>query len=58
MKLTWDEDDPERRQFTRRVLTKEDIENNNFRAYIASSSESDLGEDYGPGRHKLERERV
>jgi len=43
VKLTWDDDDPERHQVTRRALTKKEIEENDFRAYIAnSSSESEL----------------
>lgn len=44
VKLTWDEDDAQRNQVTRRALTKEDIEKGDFRAYLASSgseSESD-----------------
>ncbi|KIY63526.1 hypothetical protein CYLTODRAFT_471233 [Cylindrobasidium torrendii FP15055 ss-10] len=41
VKLTWDDDDPERARTTRRKFTKEDIEKNNFRAYIASSSEDE-----------------
>ncbi|KAG6856644.1 hypothetical protein H0H87_002234 [Tephrocybe sp. NHM501043] len=41
VKLTWDEDDPERNQITRRKLTKKEIENADFRAYLASSSESE-----------------
>lgn len=45
--MTWDDDDPERHQITRRVLTKKEIEENDFRAYIANtSSESEAdGED-------------
>ncbi|KAH9950404.1 hypothetical protein B0H21DRAFT_533803 [Amylocystis lapponica] len=44
VKLTWDEDDPERLQITRRSFSRKEIEDNDFRAYIASStsgSESD-----------------
>ncbi|KAH7882945.1 hypothetical protein F5I97DRAFT_1930559 [Phlebopus sp. FC_14] len=40
VKLTWDEDDAERNHFTRRPLTKKEIEEADFRAYIASSSSS------------------
>ena len=46
VKLTWDDDDPERHQVTRRALTKKEIEENDYRAYIANSSsesESDRG---------------
>ena len=44
MKLTWDDDDPERNQITRRALTKKEIEENDFRAYIASSESEDEGD--------------
>ena len=41
VKLTWDEDDPERHQVTRRILSHQEIDNGDFRAYIASSSEDE-----------------
>lgn len=42
VKLTWDEDDPERNQITRRTLSKQEIDEGDFKAYLASSgSESD-----------------
>ncbi|KAJ7125635.1 hypothetical protein C8R43DRAFT_712063 [Mycena crocata] len=41
VKLTWDEDDPERNQVTRRTLTRKEIEEADFRAYLASSSDND-----------------
>ncbi|KAI0756904.1 hypothetical protein C8Q80DRAFT_1092670 [Daedaleopsis nitida] len=41
VKLTWDDDEPDRAQVTRRILTRKEIEENDFRAYIASSSESE-----------------
>ncbi|KAI0068254.1 hypothetical protein BV25DRAFT_1987063 [Artomyces pyxidatus] len=41
VKLTWDQDDPERDRVTRRTLSRKEIEENNFHAYIASSSESE-----------------
>ncbi|KAF9234181.1 hypothetical protein BU15DRAFT_90074 [Melanogaster broomeanus] len=41
IKLTWDEDDAERNYFTCRPLTKKEIEEADFRAYIASSSSSE-----------------
>ncbi|KAG6912008.1 hypothetical protein DXG01_000256 [Tephrocybe rancida] len=41
VKLTWDEDDPERNQLTRRTLTKKEIEDADFGAFLASSSESE-----------------
>lgn len=45
MKLTWDEDDPERNRITRRALSKKEIDEADFGALIASSgseSESEL----------------
>ncbi|TFK57065.1 hypothetical protein OE88DRAFT_1619710 [Heliocybe sulcata] len=42
VRLTWDEDDPERVRMTRRALSKKEIEEADFKAYVASSeSESD-----------------
>ncbi|KAF7970529.1 hypothetical protein HWV62_23781 [Athelia sp. TMB] len=38
VKLTWDGDDPERTHLTRRTLTKKEIDEADFKAYIASSS--------------------
>ncbi|KAF9518327.1 hypothetical protein BS47DRAFT_1423201 [Hydnum rufescens UP504] len=43
VKLTWDDDDVERTQITRRTLTRQQIEENDFKAYIASSGSSDSG---------------
>ncbi len=45
MKLTWDDDDPERNHVTRRALTKKEIEENDSRAYIANTSSESEGED-------------
>jgi hypothetical protein len=36
--LTWDEDDPERNRVTRRTLTRKEIEEADFKAYLASST--------------------
>jgi len=41
VKLTWDEDDLDRHQVTRRALTRQEIDDGDFRAYIASSSEDE-----------------
>jgi hypothetical protein len=38
--LIWDQDDPERDRVTRRALTLKEIEENDFHAYVASSSDS------------------
>jgi len=40
VKLTWDDDDTARVKVTRKKLTKKEIEENDFRAYIASSGSS------------------
>ena len=40
--MTWDEDDPERNRVTRRTLTKKEMEDGDFHAFIASGSESDV----------------
>ncbi|KAI0815044.1 hypothetical protein BC629DRAFT_1588722 [Irpex lacteus] len=58
VKLTWDEDDPERTKLTRRTLTRKEIDENDFKAYIASSSESES--EGGPAHAKKtqERERI
>ncbi|KAI0361520.1 hypothetical protein OH77DRAFT_1444095 [Trametes cingulata] len=52
VKLTWDEDEPERAQITRRVLSKKEIEENDFRAYVASSSESESEDAPGASKSK------
>lgn len=53
VKLTWDEDDPERNQITRRALSKKEIEENDFRAYIANtSSESESDAKGAPKKNK------
>ncbi|KAK0232946.1 hypothetical protein IW262DRAFT_1470131 [Armillaria fumosa] len=38
VKLTWDEDDPERNRVTRRTLSRKEIEEGHFNSYLASSS--------------------
>lgn len=52
VKLTWDEDDHQRNLVTRRTLTKKEIEENDFRAYIASSSSESEAEDDSGKRGK------
>ena len=39
--MTWDDDDPERNRITRRTLTKAEIEESDFKAFLASSSDSE-----------------
>ncbi|KLO17066.1 hypothetical protein SCHPADRAFT_913851 [Schizopora paradoxa] len=41
VRLRWDEDDAERDKVTRRALTRQEIDEGNFNALIASSSESE-----------------
>jgi hypothetical protein len=38
--LTWDQDDPERDRVTRRALSLKEIEENDFHAYVASSTDA------------------
>ncbi|KDQ63530.1 hypothetical protein JAAARDRAFT_381668 [Jaapia argillacea MUCL 33604] len=38
VKLTWDEDDPERNRITRRTLSRKEIDEADFKAYLASST--------------------
>jgi len=61
VKLTWDDDDRERSQITRRTLTRKEIDNADFRAYLASSeSESSDAEPAQRGEKstKPSRERI
>jgi NUC153 domain len=45
VKLTWDDDDPERNKLTRRTLSGKEIEESDFKAYLASSGSSDEDSD-------------
>jgi hypothetical protein len=45
VKLTWDEDDPERNRLTRRTLTRQEIEEADFQACLASSTSGSDSED-------------
>ncbi|OCB88303.1 hypothetical protein A7U60_g4505 [Sanghuangporus baumii] len=59
--LKWDEDDPERDKLLRRALSKKEIEEDDFRAYIASSSSEDEEEENetkNNSKSKAERERL
>lgn len=51
VKLTWDDDDPERIQMTRRTLSKKEIEEADFKAYLASSSSESDDEDVPSAPH-------
>ncbi|KAF8807347.1 hypothetical protein BYT27DRAFT_7097591 [Phlegmacium glaucopus] len=63
VKLTWDGDDPQRNQVTRRALTRKEIEESDFKAYIAntsSESESDAEDKPLPSKKdkKASREKL
>jgi NUC153 domain len=60
VKLTWDGDDPQRSQVTRRALTRKEMEESDFKAYIAntsSESESDAEDKPLPSK-KTSREKL
>ncbi|KAJ7225565.1 hypothetical protein GGX14DRAFT_639656 [Mycena pura] len=48
VKLTWDEDDPERNRVTRRALTRKEMEEADYSAFLASS-EDDSDDDQHSG---------
>ncbi|KAJ3799910.1 hypothetical protein GGU11DRAFT_678391 [Lentinula aff. detonsa] len=50
VKLTWDNDDPSRDQITRRKITRKELEEADFKAYLASSSSE--SESDGEAKHK------
>ncbi|EMD42120.1 hypothetical protein CERSUDRAFT_90716 [Gelatoporia subvermispora B] len=52
VKLTWDEDDPERVKITRRNLTRKELEENDFKAYLASSTSGSESEGESSRRKK------
>ncbi|KAL0581637.1 pre-rRNA-processing protein esf1 [Marasmius crinis-equi] len=59
VKLTWDEDDPERHKVTRRTISKKEIDNADFQAYIASASSESEDEAAEAGNSKgLSRDRL
>ncbi|KAG0228918.1 pre-rRNA-processing protein esf1 [Actinomortierella wolfii] len=45
VKLTWDEDDADRIRVTRHKFSKQDLEDMDFKAYLASSDEEDSDEE-------------
>ena len=45
VKLTWDDDDPERKKIMRRTMSQKEIEESDFKTYLASSGSSDEGSD-------------
>jgi len=59
VKLTWDDDDPERNKITRRTLSRKEIEESDFKAYLASSGSSDEGSNHeGPSAGKRDKLRA
>ncbi|THV07726.1 hypothetical protein K435DRAFT_959788 [Dendrothele bispora CBS 962.96] len=50
VKLTWDEDDPERAQVTRRIFSQKEIKEEDYKAYLASSSSESEAEDENAGK--------
>jgi hypothetical protein len=63
VKLTWDEDDPERNRITRRALSKQEIEEADFKALIASSeseseSEAEIGAVTKKDKRTAERDKL
>ncbi|KAI8879213.1 hypothetical protein K501DRAFT_325646 [Backusella circina FSU 941] len=53
--LTWDEDDIDRYQVTRREFTKDDLKQLDFDMYLASSSDEDEEEDIDAVREKYRK---
>ncbi|KAI0257372.1 hypothetical protein BJV78DRAFT_1116643 [Lactifluus subvellereus] len=58
VKLTWDQDDPERDHVTRRALSLKEIDENDFHAYIASSSDSSPEDGTESMKKALDRDKV
>lgn len=50
VKLKWDEDDPERNKVTRKALTRKEIEEGDYRAYIASSDSEQSEQECAEGK--------
>ncbi|KDN42977.1 hypothetical protein RSAG8_06503, partial [Rhizoctonia solani AG-8 WAC10335] len=58
VKLTWDDDDPERNKITRRRMTRKEVEEEDFRALLASSSEEEEEDDNPSDSKRQDRERL
>ncbi|PWN18476.1 hypothetical protein BCV69DRAFT_285102 [Microstroma glucosiphilum] len=60
VRLTWDAPDPERQKIIRRAMTKDDLRDDDFKAYLASDTEDDDDEDaaaQGNGKAAAGRDR-
>lgn len=55
--MTWDDDDPERNHVTRRALTRKEIEESDFKAYLANSSSESDEEDRAPKKKEKKASR-
>lgn len=53
--MTWEEDDPERNLVTRRKLSQKEIEESDFKAYLASSSSESEAEDDQSSKKKFSK---
>ncbi|KAH7102151.1 hypothetical protein BKA62DRAFT_700356 [Auriculariales sp. MPI-PUGE-AT-0066] len=53
VRLTWDNDDPERLKVTRRIMSKKDLDEIDFKAYIASDSEDSAADDDEERRKRM-----
>ncbi|KAH9065970.1 hypothetical protein EDB87DRAFT_1554816 [Lactarius vividus] len=58
VKLTWDQDDPERDRVTRRTLSLKDIDGDDFRAYIASSSDEEYEDEAKTMKKSIDRDKL
>jgi len=58
VKLTWDQDDPERERVTRRALSLKEIEENDFHAYVASSSDSSSDDETNSAKKTVSRDKL
>ncbi|KAI0304703.1 hypothetical protein BC826DRAFT_1088909 [Russula brevipes] len=58
VRLTWDQDDPERDRVTRRPLSLKEIEENDFRAYLASSTDSSSEDETKSKKKAVDRDKL
>lgn len=56
VKLSWDADDPERMVLKTRAFTKHELDEDDLRAYLASSSDDESGENLS--RNEIEKKRT